>query len=169
MANIIKVGSTSAGFTTTPDQSGELQIRTGQAAGGVTAVTIDASQNVSFAANSTVAGNLTVTGTVTATGGVSGAAGLGVGQTWTNVTASRAFGTTYTNSTGKPIMVSITAVTPAASAASATFFVSGVGIGAFGMSQSGGITNGGTFIVPAGLTYSVSVTNFSLSNWSELR
>jgi hypothetical protein len=163
MANIIKVGNTVNGYTTTPDQSGALEIRTGLLAGGTPAITVDASQNVSIAGNTTVAGNLAVTGTVT------GAAGLGVGQTWTNVTTSRAFGTTYTNSTGKPIMVSITAATPAASAASVTFFVSGVGIGAFGMSQSGGITNGGTFIVPAGLTYSASATNFSLSNWSELR
>lgn len=64
MANIIKVGSTSAGFTTTPDQSGELQIRTGLTAGGVTAMTIDTAQNVTFA------GNVNVLGAVT--GGVSG-------------------------------------------------------------------------------------------------
>ena len=34
--------------------------------------------------------------------------GLGIGQAWTNVTASRAVGVTYTNSTNKPIMVSAT-------------------------------------------------------------
>lgn len=67
MANIIKVGSTSAGFTTTPDQSGELQIRTGQAAGGVTAMTIDASQNVSFAAALTAA-TIAASGTITSNG-----------------------------------------------------------------------------------------------------
>ena len=32
---------------------------------------------------------------------------LGVGQTWQDVTASRAAGVTYTNTTGKPIMVII--------------------------------------------------------------
>lgn len=32
---------------------------------------------------------------------------IGLGQTWQNVTASRALGVTYTNSTGKPIVVSI--------------------------------------------------------------
>ena len=32
-------------------------------------------------------------------------AGIGVGQTWQNVTASRSAGVTYTNTTGKPIMV----------------------------------------------------------------
>ena len=33
--------------------------------------------------------------------------GVGVNQTWTDVTASRSAGTTYTNSTGKPITVSV--------------------------------------------------------------
>jgi hypothetical protein len=64
MANIIKAGSTVAGYTTTPDQSGVLEIRTGQLAGGTTAMTIDGSQNV------TMAGNLNVLGAVT--GGVNG-------------------------------------------------------------------------------------------------
>lgn len=64
MANIIKVGNTVNGYTTTPDQSGALEIRTGLLAGGVTAMTIDPSQNVTFA------GNVNVLGAVT--GGVSG-------------------------------------------------------------------------------------------------
>lgn len=33
---------------------------------------------------------------------------IGVGQTWQDVTGSRVIGTTYTNTTGKPIMVAIT-------------------------------------------------------------
>ena len=32
---------------------------------------------------------------------------LGVGQTWQNVTASRASGVTYTNTTGRPIMICV--------------------------------------------------------------
>ena len=35
------------------------------------------------------------------------AGGMGQGQTWTNVLGSRTLGTTYTNSTGKPITVLI--------------------------------------------------------------
>jgi hypothetical protein len=35
------------------------------------------------------------------------ASSLGWGQTWQDVTGSRAAGTTYTNSTGKPIFVSV--------------------------------------------------------------
>jgi hypothetical protein len=169
MANIIKAGNSAGGFAVTPDNTGALEIKTGAAAGGTTAIAIDASQNVTFANNSTVTGNLAVTGTVTATGGVSGAAGLGVGQTWTNVSASRAYSTTYTNSTGKPIMVSVFSSTPAASAAVCSFFVNGAFVGGFGMSQSGGISNGNTFIVPAGSTYSVTATNFNAPTWNELR
>lgn len=163
MANIIKAGNTVNGYTTTPDQSGALEIRTGLLAGGTPAISIDASQNVALAANATVAGNLTITGTVT------GAVGLGVGQTWTNVSSSRAYSTTYTNSTSKPIMVSIFATNLSAAAASCRFYVGGVAIGGFGMSQSGGIDNGGSFVVPAGSTYQVTNTNFSAPTWFELR
>jgi hypothetical protein len=35
------------------------------------------------------------------------ASSLGVGQSWTDMTSSRVLGTTYTNSTGKPIAVNI--------------------------------------------------------------
>jgi hypothetical protein len=65
MANIIKVGNTVNGYTTTPDQSGALEIRTGFLAGGTTAMTIDPSQNVTFA------GNLNVSGVLSG-GGLSG-------------------------------------------------------------------------------------------------
>jgi hypothetical protein len=94
---------------------------------------------------------------------------LANGQTWQNLTASRAYGTTYTNTTGKPILVSISGSTISAVASSVVFTVDGAAHGAFGMSQAGGITNGGTIIVPAGSTYSASSGNFSLGRWSELR
>jgi hypothetical protein len=94
---------------------------------------------------------------------------LGVNQTWQNVTSSRAYSTTYTNSTGKAIMVQILSVTPAATQATCTFYVDGVAIGGFGMAQAGGIYNGGSFIVPTGSTYSVVVSNFVSVSWFELR
>ena len=37
--------------------------------------------------------------------------GIGVGQTWTDVTSSRAKATEYQNTTGKPIMISISFTT----------------------------------------------------------
>lgn len=77
--------------------------------------------------------------------------GLGVGQTWQNVTGSRASGTTYTNSTGKPIQINVV-----------------IGVSGFSGSYSRSVTVGGvvlasdsttgqTFvsaIVPTGATYS---------------
>ena len=84
MANIITAGnSTNGGTAITTDASGTLNIVTGSGS-GANAITIDASQNVTFAnaitttGNGTiggalsVTGNATITGTLTATGGVSG-------------------------------------------------------------------------------------------------
>lgn len=165
MTNIIKAGSTVAGLTVTPDQSGALEIRTGMLAGGTPAITIDASQNVSFAANATVAGNLAVTGTIT------GAAGLGVGQTWQNVLASRASGTTYTNTTGKPIMVSIYTNVNASNTIYWNFVVSGVNVlQGFG---GGGAAAYYYFpcvsVVPAGATYVFTSVGGGIASWAELR
>lgn len=83
---------------------------------------------------------------------------IGVGQTWQDVTASRVSGTTYTNTTGKPIQV----------------YVNGTGVGSpvvvvNGVQIASATTNyyvPPTFIVPNGATYSVTV---AISKWSELR
>ena len=78
MANVITAGNSSNGGTAiTTDTSGTLNIVTGSGS-GANAITIDASQNVTFAnaisvaGSTTITGALAVTGTVTATGGVSG-------------------------------------------------------------------------------------------------
>jgi len=92
---------------------------------------------------------------------------LGVGQTWQNVTASRAFGTTYTNSTGKPIEVVIAFAFPGAGAAG-QFTVGGVLI-TFGQVNSAYIQlASGSAIVPPGATY-VFGTNTTINQWLELR
>jgi hypothetical protein len=95
---------------------------------------------------------------------------LGAGQTWQSLTGSRAIGTTYTNSTGRPIMV----------------IVSGTGGGANGLwgvtinsavtyytpsTYTAGVWTCCEFIVPAGQTYALSQqgSNVTLNNWSELR
>jgi hypothetical protein len=95
--------------------------------------------------------------------------GVGDGQTWQNVAASRAAGTTYTNTTGRPIALGI------------TFFVSN--------SQDWSLTIGGVIvssatrnstsqtgnlpvaaaIVPSGATYVVTVTGATIQYWAELR
>ena len=95
-----------------------------------------------------------------------GSLGLGVGQTWQDVTGSRAFGTPYTNSTGKPIMVSIFPV--AAASKTYTLTVGGVQVSnlAFG---SASVSAQLSAIVPDGATYTATTNSGSLSTWAELR
>ena len=91
----------------------------------------------------------------------------GVGQAHQDVTAYRAFGSTYTNSTGRPIVISVSGQTTS-STTSLTGVVGGVTICQQGTSFTG-ITLSMTFAVPNGATYSVSAVNNSLTIWSELR
>ena len=94
--------------------------------------------------------------------------GIGVGQTWQNFTGSLSLGTTYTNTTGRPIQVSVCVSHD--ELVVSTLSVSGVVVsvvrqevgGATGYQQS---TH--TAIVPNGATY--SVTGGSLISWAELR
>lgn len=85
---------------------------------------------------------------------------IGVGQTWQDLSGSRTFGTTYTNSTGKPILVMINAngarVTGSFTIDSVTLSISNIDF-----------TQPYTFIVPNGSTYSFNLG--SLGFWAELR
>ena len=95
---------------------------------------------------------------------------LGVGQTWQNVMASRALGVTYTNSTGKPIVVMARAVN--ASTGDLILSVSGVVVGVYSLAVDEANNEYGTVsgIVPSGATYSVTTAGtWILSQWSELR
>ena len=99
-----------------------------------------------------------------------GAVGTG-GQTWQDVTASRAGGTTYTNSTGKPIQVNISGRSNSTTSF-LTLFVNGVAVQqSYFFFNTGSQSNPSTLtaIVPAGSNYSVSVTNYILQIWAELR
>ena len=89
---------------------------------------------------------------------------LGVGQTWQTVT--RASGTTYTNSTGRPIQISIV-------------------LNMFGTNQGSLVVNGltvisaivgaasatqqFTFIIPNGNTYILTLSAGTINSWLELR
>ena len=107
--------------------------------------------------------------------------GIGVGQTWTDVTSSRAKATEYQNTTGKPIMVSISFTTD---------FVQRGQLQVSSTSGSGFLTiadaDGGdyysasqdtdhyaniTAIIPNGIYYKLSESNSSLvlRIWAELR
>ena len=103
-----------------------------------------------------------VVATVNSAGSFSGAAGIGVGQTWQAV--SRAKGTVYTNSTGKPIMVFIT-MQNTSNSTSTIQISGGVTRGQF---NNYGSYGGGTFVVPDGSTYSYNGPP-NLNQWSELR
>lgn len=91
----------------------------------------------------------------------------GIGQTWQDVKASRAIGTTYTNSTAKPIMVSIvasmnTGVINTLSVDGAVISYVSVGVIGAGLPL--------TATVPPGSTYVLNNTGgTSIVHWMELR
>lgn len=100
--------------------------------------------------------------------------GIGVGQTWQNVTASRNFGVTYTNNTGKPIMVNVTALrTSHIQEGYITATVGSIIIDrattSDGISNWYHLYNSVSFIVPNNTTYSISSVNSTKFIWSELR
>ena len=81
---------------------------------------------------------------------------IGDGQVWMNMTASRVSGTTYTNTTGRPIFVHASITT-----GSVVAYCNGIPI----------VPNGlyAAFVVPNGGTYSVAWTNNLNAVWAELR
>jgi hypothetical protein len=100
--------------------------------------------------------------------------GVGIGQTWQNLTASRAYGTTYTNSTGKPIAVSVSGQSTSNGSFIHTVYVNGNEISyQTTYAANAGYIHNIFFIVPNSATYSVTGTGgtntTSLSIWSELR
>jgi hypothetical protein len=92
---------------------------------------------------------------------------LGSGQTWSNLTASRASGTTYTNSTGKPIMVTV--CTDMGTNQRIEANVGGVKIVDMGGSTIYGDMGLNVFIVPNSTTYVVTATYGTIQIWAELR
>ena len=95
---------------------------------------------------------------------------LGAGQTYQNVTSSRALGTTYNNSTSKPIFVSVSTSNTQGINVTLLGNVNGAVVqGAQGYSASGNLGLVVGFLVPVGATYSVAAVNGTLSLWSELR
>lgn len=98
---------------------------------------------------------------------------VGIGQTWQDVTASRASGTIYTNTTGKPIAVMISGTTTASGQGVSSFTVNGTtifnGNTSTQASASAFKSGSGAFIVPAGATYSATFSFNTGTLWAELR
>lgn len=93
--------------------------------------------------------------------------GLGYGQTWQDVKASRSFNTTYTNTTGKPIFIAL--VISGGTSPNVSFNLNGSGNVQF-IHATGDIDNA-YLVVPNGQTYqvnSISGAN-SIWEWRELR
>ncbi len=93
------------------------------------------------------------------------AGGIGIGQTWQNVASSRSSGTSYTNNTGKPIMVCVSSGFAGYSSLSAVVDSVTV-LDRYVQFEPSKV--GGEFIVPNGSTYSVTSSS-GFSAWAELR
>ena len=117
--------------------------------------------------NKTIDGSQLVAASVTSTQMATAVQPLGVGQTWQSVT--RVSGTTYTNTTGRPIFVSFQ-VTGTGANGGLTVAVNGVNqyTGSINTGNSGYMQGVYTFIVPNGSTYTPTLSNSSMTAF-ELR
>jgi hypothetical protein len=130
-----------------------------------TLVGTDATQTLT---NKTIDGSQLVAGSVTNTQLATASQSLGSGQTWQDLTASRAGGTTYTNSTGRPIAlgISVTNASPATTSA-AQLTIGGVIVSFPGEQANRRSALFG--IVPPSTTYSLSLSSDTIQYWTELR
>ena len=121
--------------------------------------------------NNTLTSTSTTQALTAAQGKVLNDQAFGIGQNYSNVTASRVSGTTYTNSTTRPIMLSIVVRdNSSASGASVTLYVnSSIALrlddlagGGYGYTQI-------VAVVPTGQTYKLDATGNPITFWSELR
>lgn len=97
---------------------------------------------------------------------------LGISQSWQNVKASRSAGVTYTNSTGRPIAVSIAGIMASRqNGVKLSLAVNGTEASSFAVTDSLFDIRGNVFaIVPPGATYNLTASNInSILTWSELR
>lgn len=153
-----------------------------QIASAIGSSTVTNATNATNATNvvsgGTIASNVTATTqsvgtnntTVATTAFVQANGGFGVSQSWTSDLGpsganTRAFDTTYTNTTGKPIMVAICSNTPGAGTVYLT-------IGGVLMTQQSMFSGGGKMaygVVPNNTTYLASANNGGgITTWCEL-
>ena len=93
--------------------------------------------------------------------------GLGWGHTWQDMTSKRAIGTTYTNTTGKPIFVYVDLFT--SNAQYGTLNINGIDAG-FSVGGTNANECSVSFVIPSGNTYSIGNGNgISFRKWLELR
>lgn len=107
---------------------------------------------------------------------VAAADGLGVGQTYQDMSGSRAANTTYTNTTGKPILIyeALITGTNAIGILTYSFSVNGsvvqsgtTGNGTVAFTRYGSASN---IVIPPGATYQLTFSNaVTTTKWVELR
>ena len=148
--------STTNGLVLTSDTSGELKLQ----ANGADIATVDSS-GITMASGKGLSGDGS---------SLTGISSLGVGQTWTNVTASRAIATQYTNTTGKPILVVISCTGNGPNGLFGAV-VDGSTIMYSPSTASSGYWTSVSFVVPNGSTYNTNQqgANVTLGLWWELR
>jgi hypothetical protein len=97
---------------------------------------------------------------------------IGVGQSWSDLTSSRSLNVTYTNTTGRPILVAVMGFMSGIYQSGIDFNVNGSKVAGISQNTAGANTAVGatmSVIVPAGATYSVTTGAGSINVWSELR
>ena len=92
---------------------------------------------------------------------------FGIGQSYVDVTTSRVVGTTYTNNTRKPIMVSIV-TSPQSGIDNHYLYVGNVIVSGY-LDQTNGDHTPFSAIVPNGSTYRLTTGSGQLIRWVELR
>jgi hypothetical protein len=93
---------------------------------------------------------------------------IGYGQTWQNLTASRALSTTYYNTTGKPITVSLIVGPTGGSSIQVSLTINGQTPAQFNSTPTS-ISPCVTAIVPPSGVYSATMSAGQLGSWYELR
>lgn len=96
--------------------------------------------------------------------------GLGAqNQSWQDLSASRALGTTYTNTTGRPIFIMIQ-LQQATAGIGFAITIGGITYNAFQQNVNTNFTVSATLVVPNTVSYSVQAqSGESVGNWFELR
>lgn len=95
---------------------------------------------------------------------------LGYGQTWQDVTGSRALGTTYYNTTGKPIYINVAGIGTSGAPTGFSITINGSTFsGSVNAAPSSGYVYYHSYIIPPGNSYSISISNATLHKWYELR
>jgi len=96
--------------------------------------------------------------------------GIGIGQTWQNVTVSRSLGVTYTNATNKPIMLAVTTISNGGGVFATSISINSVVIATqIDYAANAGYQELTTIIVPSGSTYKIDSSAATIQTWFELR